>query len=206
MTMDAGKIDRKTGILIGILFLLAMAAYMIGSEWVLNPAAEFRQRIGFVLEFVNSAAVVGIAALLFPVLKKGEERVAVSYAAARSIEAGLLLVCSVCAHLSVSMGLEGTLLSESLLQFRELLFQMAMIALGAGSIGFCRLLLRERLAPRGLAILGIAGYICLFVSGWFGFFGMGQAGMILYVPGAIFEIVFPIWLIVRGLPKSAKAK
>ena len=66
--MDTGKIDRKTGILVGILFLLAMACYMIGSEWVLNPAGGFRRQIGIVLEFVNSAAVVGIAALLFPVL------------------------------------------------------------------------------------------------------------------------------------------
>ncbi|MGI6336631.1 MAG: DUF4386 domain-containing protein [Eubacteriales bacterium] len=202
--MDTGKIDRKTGILVGILFLLAMACYMIGSEWVLNPAGGFRRQIGIVLEFVNSAAVVGIAALLFPVLRKGEERVAVSYAVARSIEAGLLLICSVCAYLFVSMGSEEALLSGVLLKFRELLFQMAMIVLGAGSIGFCRLLLRERLAPRGLAILGIAGYICLFVSGWFGFFGMEQVGMILYVPGAIFEIIFPIWLIVSGLQKSAK--
>ncbi len=204
--MDAGEIDRRTGVLIGILFLLAMASYMIGSEWVLNPAGGFLQRIGFVLEFINSAAVVGIAALVFPVLRRGEEWVAVSYAAARGIEAGLLVVCSVCAYLSISMGSEGALLSGALLQFRELLFQMAMIALGAGSIGFCWLLWRKRLAPWGLAVLGIAGYICLLVSGWFGFFGMRQVGVILYAPGAVFEIAFPIWLIASGLHKSAKAR
>jgi Domain of unknown function (DUF4386) len=44
-------------------------------------------------------------------------------------------------------------------------FQLAMIALGAGSIALCYVLYVAKLVPRALAVLGFIGYACLFVSG-----------------------------------------
>jgi hypothetical protein len=42
----------------------------------------------------------------------------------------------------------------------------------------------------------------LLASGCLGVFGI-DIGMILYFPGAIFEIIFPIWLIIKGFNLSA---
>ena len=199
---------RKAGVLIGVLFLLAMAVYMIGSEMVLAALDQANQfasinksslQIGILLEFFNSAAVVGIAALFYPILKKFNPPIAMLYAAARCIEAVLLLICSV---LALTIALFPPEVSASLggamLTLRELLFQMAMVSLGAGSIFMCWLLLTSRLLPRWLAGLGVVGYAALTVSGFLGLFGNPQLGMVLFAPGAIFEIGLPIWLFIKG--------
>jgi len=193
---------------IGALFILAMLAYMPGSELVassLDSANRFNNintsqlYIGIMLEFINSAVVVGIASLLFPILKKINEWVAVAYAASRIIESILLIICSVCALLLPLIGPEAVdTAGYTILKFRELLFQMAMISLGAGSIAFCCTLYNGKLAPGSLSILGIIGYIALFISGWLNIFGFGKISTILFIPGAIFEIGFPIWLFIKG--------
>ena len=59
--------------------------------------------------------------------------------------------------------------------------------------------------PRGIAILGFVGYVSLFVSGWLAMFG-SDLGMLLFAPGAVFEIVFPLWLIVKGFAHDVLPK
>jgi tetrahydromethanopterin S-methyltransferase subunit F len=202
------KSTRKQGVAIGILFLLAMVVYMVGSELTesaLNSDRLFADmnvnqlRLGILLEFVNSVAVVGILALLFPILRKHSEWAAFAYAASRIIEAVLLMICSVCALLISSLSAESVMtLGSALLGYRNLLFQMSMISLGAGSILFCGVLYASKLVPRILSGLGVIGYIALFISGWLGLFGYSDVSTLLFVPGAIFEITFPIWLFVKG--------
>ena len=68
------KINRKYSIAIGVLFLLAMASYMIGSEIVvssLDIANGFANinvntlKFGIVLEFITSTEVVGTPSLMW---------------------------------------------------------------------------------------------------------------------------------------------
>jgi hypothetical protein len=82
-----------------------------------------------------------------------------------------------------------------------LAFQIAMIALGLGSIPFCYLLYRTRLIPRALSVLGLIGYAALLIGGLLELFGLNLY-MIQFAPGALFELVFPIWLIVKGFNSS----
>ena len=79
-----------------------------------------------------------------------------------------------------------------------------MIALGLGSLPFCYLLYKSRLIPRWLSGLGFIGYVALLTSALLEVFGY-SAGMTLYLPGALFELIFPIWLIAKGfnLPSIA---
>src|SRR5690606_41559879 len=48
--------------------------------------------IGLLLEFMNSAVVVGIAMLLFPLLRHHKESIAIGYLSSRIIESVLLIV------------------------------------------------------------------------------------------------------------------
>ncbi len=82
-----------------------------------------------------------------------------------------------------------------------LAFQIAMIALGLGSIPFCYLLYRSRLIPRLLAVLGLIGYAALLIGSSLELFGLNLY-MIQFAPGALFELIFPIWLIVKGFNSS----
>ncbi|WP_172250800.1 DUF4386 domain-containing protein [Saccharibacillus deserti] len=210
--------DRKKEQAAGLLFLVATAAYLTGSGWIggtlgqsdflVHLSSESSKiRIGLFLETINSAAVIAISVLLFPILKRYSETTAVGYLSARIVEAVLL---------TIGIGLVFALLdwsgsaAENALQpaaqtvgdlaaaVQTMTFQLAMLSLGLGSLAFCWLLYRERLVPRLLAGLGIIGYIALTLSSCFSLAGL-EPGALLFIPGAVFEIVFPVWLIVRGL-------
>ena len=91
---------RMTARVVGALFILATVPFSF-SVFVLAPilespdfltsVAQNRSRVGLgvLLELVNHVAVVGIAVVIYPVLKTFSERLALGYVAARSIEAAL---------------------------------------------------------------------------------------------------------------------
>ena len=200
--------DRKTEIAVGALFFLATASYLVGSQ-LIAPALSAADgvlslnstqlRIGVLLEVVNAGAVVGIGVLLFPILRQYSDSGALGYAISRTIESVLLVVSALSALSLVTPG-QGIAAASAY----NLAFQMAMVALGAGSLVLCSMLYRFTLVPRALSLLGAVGYAALLVSGWIVLFG-GDASPWLFAPGAIFEIVFPLWLIVRGFNSPALA-
>ncbi len=215
---------RKSAAFAGVLFLVATAAYMSGNALIesilgasdyLERAADYQSRIvlGVVLEFINSVSVVGIAIVLFPILKLCNEKIALGYVGFRVIEAVLLLVGSVGPLLLVALSREyaaadvssdlhvlGTLIKEG----STYAFQLGMLALGVYSLFFCYLLYRFRLVPRVLSVLGFIGYAALSASAITEL--MGHDGMLLYIPGAVFELALPLWLMVKGvkLPEGAR--
>lgn len=79
-----------------------------------------------------------------------------------------------------------------------------MVALGLGAMPFCYLLYRSRLIPRSMSVLGFIGYAALLIGSSLELFGL-DLHMIHYVPGGLFELIFPIWLIVKGFASSAIA-
>lgn len=210
--------NRKKAIAIGVLFLVATAAYLVGSALIASATTapdhltnlnSDQLRLGVLLECVDAAAVVAIGVLLLPIIRGYSEGMAIGYAGTRIVECLLLLVSAVGALLLVPLGNEyaqasGTeaahlqTLGRLLFAWHDQAFQMAMATLGVGSLTLCYALYRFKLVPRALSILGFAGYLALFASGWLGLFGR-DAGSFLFIPGALFEIAFPIWLIVKGL-------
>jgi hypothetical protein len=73
---------------------------------------------------------------------------------------------------------------------------------GVAGLVLSYMLLRTRLVPRALSILGLVGYAALFVGASLEALGlvdtMAGAGLAALVPGGLFEFVLPIWLFVRG--------
>jgi len=53
-------------------------------------------------------------------------------------------------------------------------------------------------------VLGFVGYLSLFASGWLEIAGASVA-YALYIPGGLFEIAFPLWLIAKGFSEPALA-
>lgn len=209
---------------VGVLFLAAMLAYGTGSGIVssildapdyLSNVASSRTAFttGAVLMLVNAAVVAGIGILLFPVLRRHSERIAVGYLTARAVE-GVLLAVGVVGLLSVvTVGEEyvGTAASGAVgfepvaglaVEVNEIAYQVAMAGLGVGSVFLCFLLYRTRLVPRALAAWGLVGYAGLTVGAVLELFGTG-VGLLLSVPGGLFELFFGVWLIVKGFREPA---
>jgi len=159
-------------------------------------------------ELMNSAAVVGIAILIFPIIKQHDEAIALGYFGSRIIESVILIVSLLSPLLLITLSQEyiatGTTndsyfqtIGNLAIKGHDLAFEIAMLVLSLGSLMFCYLLYTSKLIPRVISVIGLIGYVALLASGCLGIFGI-DIGMILYLPGAIFEIIFPIWLIVKG--------
>ncbi|WP_240041372.1 DUF4386 domain-containing protein [Paenibacillus ginsengarvi] len=203
----------------GAMFLVSTGVYMIGSgllDSVLNRpdflAGLYPDRttvvFGSFLELINAMAVAAIAILLYPILKKHSEAFALGYFGARIMESALLilsaavpLVLIALSQYYISAGTANDSYLEKIgdlwVEAHALLFQMAMIVLSLGSLLLCSVLYRSRLVPRFLSGIGFIGYAALLLSGCLSILGL-EIGPVLYVPGAVFEIAFPIWIIVRG--------
>ena len=207
---------RGTAIAVGVLFLTATVSYLAGSVLVdlaisdqdaLSDLNTSQLRIGVILQFVNAASVVSIAVLLFPILRAYRERMALGYVGTRIIESAFLLVSAFFALLLVPLSREASrggggdapelrALGTLALEAYDLAFQFALIVLGAGSLLLVYVLYEAKLVPRALPVLGFIGYVALFASGWLEIAGYDVA--FLYIPGGLFELAFPVWLIARG--------
>jgi len=208
------------------LFLIATATYIFGSgllDSILN-APDYLSHVspkraqvvlGVLLQYGDAAAVAAIGIVLFPILRKHNEVIALGYAGTRIIECLLLIGAGIgsLSLIKLSQGFiqAGSPESSSFQELGNLVvaqsglaFQVAMIALGLGSMPFCYLLYRSRLIPRAMAVLGFVGYAALFIGGVFELFGLNLS-MVHYLPGGLFELVLPIWLIVKGFTSPAIA-
>jgi len=216
--------NKKTARIVGALFIFATITYMIGngligsivdaSDYLINVYPNRAQVItGILLELINSAAVVGIAVMLFPILKKHNETIALGYVGFRVIESAILVVGVIGPLLLITLSQAyikadapdasyfqslGTLAIDG----HDVAFQMAMIVLSIGSLMFCYLLFQSKLTPKFISVLGLIGYASLLTSALLEIFGT-NTGMTLFLPGALFEIILPIWLIVKGFNSSA---
>jgi hypothetical protein len=220
--------DKKSARIIAALFLISTGAFLMGDS-IISPivySTEYLKNVfpnaakvnmGMLLIMINNIAIVGIAFMMYPILKRYNERIALAYFASRIIESVLIIVSLVNLLSIVDLSREYLQTSTADAAYFDTLgtlfkaeryynFQMAMILLALGSLLFCYLLYRSNLIPRILTVLGFIGYICLFVKMIFDLFELNLGGDILYLPGAMFELLLPIWLIFKGFNTSSVEK
>ncbi|QQQ74612.1 DUF4386 domain-containing protein [Saccharothrix sp. 6-C] len=183
---------RAIGRAMGALFLLAFVAYGTGTALV-GSGSGARVAAGALLMLVNSAVVVGIGVLAFPVLRPHGELTAHAYLVGRAAEAALLAVGVVFVLLPASAGVGAAGNHYS--------YQVAMMAVGAVGVLFCRVLLRARLVHRAIAVWGVVGYAVFLLGAVLEVLGYG-VGVALSVPGGLFEVALGVLLIARGFARS----
>lgn len=188
----------------GILFILAMLCYMVGDALLTKQAdvSNTATAIGGLLLIANSLFAIGIAALLYPTLATQSKAGALTYLAFRITE-GILLMVGMVLLLLPHYHLHNVVVSVDMLtaivkKINYLLYQTGMLSFGVGGIVFCRLLYKSNLLPKWLSAWGIAGYSLLCTGCALEFSGYPY-GIILSAPGGIFELVFGIWLMVKGI-------
>ena len=226
--MNPQKIARVTGVLFVITFIASIPPvlflygpllddprYIIG-----GGAADNGASLGALLELILIIANIGTAVVLYPVVKRVNEILALGFVAARVVESafigvGILSILTlVTLRQEAAAGADaGSLLAvgQSLVALQSWTFLLGpgfVVGVGNGLIlGY--LMYRSGLVPRGLAVLGlIAGPVLLvrFVGILFGVFEpMSVLGSLMVVPEFIWELSLGIWLIVRGFNASAVA-
>jgi hypothetical protein len=174
---------------------------------------------GVLLQIFCAVAVVGIAVVLFPILKKHNEPIALSYVGLRIIESAIIFVSAISILLLIILSQEYVkAVASDASSFQTLgslavaghywSFQMVIIICGIAGLMLCHLLYQSRLIPRFISILGIIGYPLSLAAPLLEMFDvidtLEGAGIIMYLPGTLFEIILlPIWLFVKGFNLSA---
>ena len=179
--------ERMAFGIVGILILAAFPLYGGGQSLLAGDS----WKIGLALCMANSVAVMMIGVLMRPVIATGAPTTGWIYLAAR-IGEGLLLAFGVLALTGFQFtGLSG-----------DDLYRLGMVSLGVGSLFMCRWLIRSTRVPAAIGWLGIVGYGCLVLSMAAAHLGQENLSMGLLIPGAVFEIIFGVMLVVGKVKTS----
>ncbi len=225
--MNPQKIARVAGVLFLITYITSIpAAFFLyppvldNPNYIVGAGADTSVRLGALLELILVVANIGSAVVLWPVLKRVNEILALGFVTARIVESAFIaigvlsLLTVVALRQGAAAGADASSLvtvGESLVTLHGWTFLLGPgFAVGIGNgliLGY--LMYRSGLIPRGMAILGlIAGSMLLarFVGVLFGVFEpLGVLGGLLVVPEFIWELSLAIWLIVKGFNPSAVA-
>ena len=221
--------QRATARLVGVLFIVATVTSIIGGSlllplddqnYLIEVAAHESQIIlGVLLEFILALSVIGIAALLLPVLKPHGEGMAVGYVAVRTVEATFILIASTTALLVLTLsqdwgsagGVGVEPVGSALLSAREwALFVGTLIVFGVSAVILNALLYRSRLVPVWLSLLGLVGGLLLLTSAVVEMFAYGvDAPVALQLLGAapiaLQEMILAVLLIWKGFAAPSVA-
>ncbi len=195
---------RRTARIVGVLFLAGYLAYGVGSL-IATGIVDSGDRsdstalfvTGIALMLLNSAVVIGIGVLMFPILGAHNKAVAAGYLGTRIFE-GVVLAVGV-----VSL---VVLTGSSAIHANAVFYNIAEAGLGIGSLFFCAVLFRTGLVPRWLAGWGFIGYACFAGGNLLELSGVAGAALVAAIPGGLFELTFAIWLIARGFASTATAR
>lgn len=81
-------------------------------------------------------------------------------------------------------------------------YQIAEMSLGLGGVFLCSLLFRTQLIPRFLSIWGLIGYAILMAGTIAEIFAI-HIGLMLSIPGGLFELALGFWLLIKGFQPEA---
>ena len=193
---------RRTARIVGVLILAGylygvgslIAAGIVDSGKRSDSTPLFIGGIGLML--LNSAIVIAIGVLMFPVLAPHSRATAAGYLGTRIFE-GVVLALGVGSLIIVTD-------SSSALEANSVFYGVGEAGLGLGSLFFCALLFRTGLVPRWLAAWGFIGYASFAVGNLLELSGTGGAALVGSIPGGLFEWTFASWLIVKGFKPAVR--
>lgn len=192
--------SRKAGIVAGLLFLTATVTFLIGDSLIAaffsTPAGEVGTAtlaVGVSLQAVCAVAGAGIGFALLRVLGRHSPSMAKGYLAFRCLE-GIAIIAIGAYVLS----------TENMLAHYEILIYGFT---GVAGLILSYLLYRTRLVPEWLSWLGMIGYVAILLAIPSTLLNLATLdagpGMLLYVPGGLFELILPVLLIARGFRRTA---
>ncbi len=189
---------RKIEVLVGLLFLWCTITFAIGNMLIKSYFSGGHPGsgtlvAGVLLEACTGFAVAGIGVAVRALLRPHGPRLPAAYLIFRVLEGAAILAI-------------GVYFVAGRAQWRD--YDVVVYAFsGAAGLVLSFLLLRSGLVPRWLAILGIAGYAALPLGAASTALGITDihsgAGVLFLAPGGLFELVFPLLLIFKGLEHAS---
>jgi Domain of unknown function (DUF4386) len=219
------RLARIAGVLFLITFVTAIPAVFLYDPvlndpgYIVGAGADTRVFTGAFLELILIIANIGTAVVLFPILKRQNEGVALGYVTARVVECTFIAVgiLSLLAVVTLRQDLAGAgsdpatldTIGRSLVAIHDWTFLLGpgfVVGVGNGlMLGY--LMYRSGLVPRRMAMLGLIGGPLLCASGIAVLFGAIEPGSawqaIATIPEFIWELSLGIYLIAKGFKPSS---
>jgi hypothetical protein len=224
--------NRKIAVIVGILFIIGTVSGILagvltapittGATYPLNvDASETPWIIGTLLVLLMGLSLAMVPVLLYPVLKKHNEVLAFGAVLFRGVFEAVgetLLVISMFLLLTVSEIYGKTAAADTstvqplgalLIAAGEWTQMIGGIAFSIGTLMIFALFYQTRLIPRWLSAWGLIGAVFYFIAKIVSMFGplhlaplIGVGAGLLLVPTAIQEMVFAVWMIVKGFKQN----
>jgi hypothetical protein len=180
-------------------------------------ANETQLLLGALLELTNCLAVLGIASVLFPLMRRHNEALAAGYLGTRIVEVVVLAVAAVSPLLIVTLSQEYLAAGAADAAYFETAGALVMAARGQLAslltpifFSLAALLLyiflyQTKLVPRFISMWGLIAVVALFTWNMVEAFGLHiSAGMVFALPMILNEVFLGLWLLVRGFNGSAE--
>ena len=220
------KIAAVTGVLFLITFITSIpAAFALyppvldDPNYIVGAGADLQVSLGALLEVILVVANIGTAVVLYPLLKRQNETVALGYVTARVVESTIIAVgiISLLSVVTLRQDFAGTSSAEAamLVPVGSALVAVhgATFLLGPGFLAplgngilLGYLMYRSGLVPRGMAMLGLIGgplLIASFVAVLFGVYEQVSLWpAIATIPEFLWELSLGIYLVVKGFKPS----
>ena len=227
--------NRKTAVIVGILFIIGTVSGILagaftapiraGSTYPLNvSASETQWIIGTLLVLLMGLTLAMVPVMLYPIFKRHNEVLAFGSVLFRGVLEPVgetLLVISMFLLLTVSeiSGKAGAADASNVESLGAMLIaagnwipQIGGIVFSVGTLMFFALFYQTRFIPRWLSGWGFIGAVLYFIAKIVSMFSplhltpdIGVGIGLLLVPTAIQEMVFAVWMIVKGFNPSAIA-
>lgn len=209
----------------GILYIIGTVAGVLSKVVAIAPVSSADDRLaagvqhsgsvvtGALLVLVMGLALALVPVVLFPVLRRVDEVLAIGYLVVRgAVETtcyvlsaiSLLLLVPVGETMSAGPGTAspaGVRLGDLLLDHVDVGAVTALVFCLGGAM-FYLLLYRSRIVPRWITWWGLAAiplYVVAYVLAMYGVIGTDSATQtLLYTPLAVQEMVLAVWMIARG--------
>jgi hypothetical protein len=191
--------------------LLSHATYVVGS------GQDTRIGVGALLEICLAVSGIATAVVIFPIVKRVNESIALGYVATRTVESILILVgvlslmTVVALRQDLATGDTNAALVEDARSLLALHDQVALLGpqfcagLGNGILlGY--LMWRSRLLPRPMVMFGLIGGPLALLAGigvLLGVWGIHSGlPVLMTAPEAIWEFSLSMWLLLKGFRPS----
>jgi hypothetical protein len=219
--------EQRTARIMGAWFLgtfIAIPAFFFydpilnHANYVVGSGDDIRVAVGALLEILLAIAGIATAVVIFPIVKRVNESVALGYIASRTVESILILVGVVSLMSIVALrqhvadaGSNGGALADVASGLLAVHDQTAILGpqfcagLGNGILlGY--LMWRSRLLPRPMVMFGLIGGPLALLAGIGVVLGIWDKYAVLPVtltaPEAIWEFSLSVWLLARGFRSS----
>lgn len=203
--------DRRLALWAGIFYLLTFVT-SIPALALKTPLLEGRGEIdlaawGLVLEITLAFSCIATAILLLPIARRVSEVLAFGFVASRTLEASTIVAGVLPVMALIALGSDDPA-APALVEVHDAAFLLGpafMSSINALLLG--TVMLRGRLVPRVIPIVGLIGGPLLLLSSYGVVLGLweqtGTVGTVAALPIALWEFSLGVWLIARGVRTTA---